>query len=41
MNWIYTWHRPRVDADAAAIAGQMGDLFLRGVVASGKAGKTR
>ena len=41
MNWIYTWHKPRVDADAAEIAGQMGDLFLRGVIAGGKAGKTR
>ncbi|MFZ0806571.1 MAG: TetR/AcrR family transcriptional regulator [Candidatus Sulfotelmatobacter sp.] len=41
MNWIYTWHKPRVDADAAAIAGQMGDLFLRGVLAGGKASKAR
>src|SRR5947199_7831655 len=36
MNWIYTWHKPRVDADADSIAGEMGDLFLRGVMASGK-----
>jgi AcrR family transcriptional regulator len=36
MNWIYTWHNPRVDADAAAIAGEMGDVFLRGVMAGGK-----
>ncbi len=41
MNWIYTWHKPRVDADAAAIAGQMGDLLLRGVLAGGKSSKTR
>src|SRR5271166_5040341 len=41
MNWIYTWHKPKVDADAAAIAGQMGDLFLRGVLAGGKPSKTR
>ena len=34
MNWIYTWHNPRVDADAASIAREMGDLFLRGVIAS-------
>ena len=33
MNWIYTWHNPRVDADAASIAGEMGDMFLRGVMA--------
>jgi TetR/AcrR family transcriptional regulator, cholesterol catabolism regulator len=32
MNWIYTWHNPRVDANAAAIAGEMGDIFLRGVL---------
>jgi AcrR family transcriptional regulator len=34
MNWIYTWHKPRVDADADTIAGEMGDIFLRGVTAS-------
>jgi len=34
MNWIYTWHKPRVDADAESIAGEMGDIFLRGVMAS-------
>lgn len=34
MNWIYTWHKPRVDADAAAIAREMGDIFLRGVLGS-------
>ena len=33
MNWIYTWHNPRVDADAGAIASEMGDIFLRGVMA--------
>jgi TetR/AcrR family transcriptional regulator, cholesterol catabolism regulator len=31
MNWIYTWHNPRVDADAESMARQMGDIFLRGV----------
>jgi AcrR family transcriptional regulator len=36
MNWIYTWHNPRVDADAGSIAGEMGDLFLRGAMAGGK-----
>jgi AcrR family transcriptional regulator len=36
MNWIYTWHKPRVDADASSIAGEMGDIFLRGVTANGK-----
>jgi AcrR family transcriptional regulator len=36
MNWIYTWHNPRVDADAEHVAGEMGDLFLRGVTVGGK-----
>jgi hypothetical protein len=36
MNWIYTWHNPRVDADAEAMASEMGDIFLRGVMAGGK-----
>ena len=31
MNWIYTWYNPRVDADAAELAGEMGDIFLRGI----------
>jgi hypothetical protein len=31
MNWIYTWHNPRMDADAASLADQMSDIFLRGV----------
>jgi len=36
MNWIYTWHNPRVDAGAEHLADEMGDLFLRGVTAGGK-----
>jgi TetR/AcrR family transcriptional regulator, cholesterol catabolism regulator len=36
MNWIYTWHNPRMDADAEHLAGEMGDIFLRGVLASSK-----
>jgi AcrR family transcriptional regulator len=36
MNWIYTWHNPRVDADAEQLAREMGDVFLRGVVMGGK-----
>jgi TetR/AcrR family transcriptional regulator, cholesterol catabolism regulator len=31
INWIYTWHNPRVDADAVALARHMGDIFLNGV----------
>jgi len=36
MNWIYTWHNPRVDADAEHLAGEMGDIFLGGVINSNK-----
>ena len=39
MNWIYTWHNPRVDGDAEPLAREMGDVFLRGVLAGGKARK--
>jgi len=39
MNWIYTWHNPRVDADAASIAGEMGDIFLGGVMTNRKGRK--
>jgi AcrR family transcriptional regulator len=40
MNWIYTWHNPRVDADANSISREMGDIFLRGVMASRSGRKT-
>jgi TetR/AcrR family transcriptional regulator, cholesterol catabolism regulator len=33
LNWIYTWHNPRVDADAADLARQMSQIFLNGVLA--------
>jgi TetR/AcrR family transcriptional regulator, cholesterol catabolism regulator len=36
MNWIYTWHNPRVDADAQELAGRMSDIFLRGVLGESK-----
>jgi TetR/AcrR family transcriptional regulator, cholesterol catabolism regulator len=39
MNWIYTWHNPRVDEDAASLAREMGDVFLRGVMADRKSRK--
>lgn len=39
MNWIYTWHNPRVDADAEEIAREMGDIFLRGVLPGNKGRK--
>jgi AcrR family transcriptional regulator len=36
MNWIYTWHNPRIDADAKQLANEMSDIFLRGVISSNK-----
>ena len=36
INWIYTWHNPRVDANPAALARQMGDIFLHGVLNAGR-----
>ena len=41
MNWIYTWHNPRTDADAGSLAGEMSDIFLRGVMAAERARKER
>jgi TetR/AcrR family transcriptional regulator, cholesterol catabolism regulator len=37
MNWIYTWHNPRVDADAQHLADEMSGIFLSGVTSGGKA----
>jgi AcrR family transcriptional regulator len=34
MNWIYTWHNSRVDADAGSIADGMADIFLHGVTSA-------
>jgi len=31
MNWLYTWHNPRVDPDAATLAREISDLFLQGI----------
>lgn len=39
MNWIYTWHNSRVDADAETIAREMGDIFLHGVMSNRGNGK--
>ncbi|HXZ79386.1 MAG TPA: TetR/AcrR family transcriptional regulator [Terriglobales bacterium] len=32
VNWIYTWYNPRTDGDSQALARQMSDIFLRGVL---------
>jgi AcrR family transcriptional regulator len=34
MNWIHTWYNPRVDGDAATVAREIGNVFLRGIYAS-------
>jgi TetR/AcrR family transcriptional regulator, cholesterol catabolism regulator len=35
INWIYTWYNPRVDGNAEALAEQMGNIFLNGIVYDG------
>jgi len=37
INWIYTWHNPRVDLNAGELAEEMSNLFLCGVLNLGKA----
>ena len=32
MNWLYTWHNPKSDPDAEALARQISDLFLQGIL---------
>ena len=41
INWIYTWHNPRVDEDAQSLARQMGDIFLHGVLCPNGKAKNR
>ncbi|HEV2987315.1 MAG TPA: TetR/AcrR family transcriptional regulator [Candidatus Angelobacter sp.] len=36
VNWIYTWHNPRIDPVAVGLAKQMGDIFLQGVLHASK-----
>lgn len=31
MNWVYTWHRPKVDPQAGALADAITGMFLHGV----------
>jgi AcrR family transcriptional regulator len=31
MNWIYTWHNPKVDPSAATLSGIIASIFLEGV----------
>jgi TetR/AcrR family transcriptional regulator, cholesterol catabolism regulator len=39
MNWIYTWHNSRIDADAEQLASEMGAIFLRGVTSGARVRK--
>jgi AcrR family transcriptional regulator len=32
INWIYTWYNSRVDGNAEALAEQMGNIVLNGIV---------
>lgn len=32
INWIYTWYNPRVDGNAEALAEQMGNIVLNGIM---------
>jgi TetR/AcrR family transcriptional regulator, cholesterol catabolism regulator len=32
INWIYTWHNPRIDGDAHELTQQMSQIFLNGVL---------
>ena len=41
MNWIYTWYKPRIDGDAAELAQEMGDIFLRGVCSAPRRSSSR
>ena len=36
INWIYTWYNPRVDGNAEALAKQMADLILNGIMEGSK-----
>lgn len=31
MNWVYTWHKPKVDPQADELARTIGGIFLEGV----------
>jgi TetR/AcrR family transcriptional regulator, cholesterol catabolism regulator len=32
MNWVYKWHNPKVDPCADELAGNISEIFLRGVL---------
>ena len=36
INWLHTWYNPRVDGTPRFLAGEIGDIFLRGVYSCDK-----
>ncbi len=34
INWLHTWYNPRVDGSPRILAGEIGDIFLRGIYSS-------
>lgn len=41
VNWISTWYKPRVDGTAEALAEQMGNIVLNGIVYGGKGARKK
>jgi TetR/AcrR family transcriptional regulator, cholesterol catabolism regulator len=41
MNWVYTWHRPKIDPRADALAEAVAGMFLHGVVAGHVSSRTK
>jgi len=39
MNWVYTWHNPRIDPRADSLADTVAGIFLDGVVNGNAAGR--
>jgi len=36
INWLHTWYNPRADGPPRALAGEMSDIFLRGIYSTAK-----
>lgn len=39
MNWLYTWHNPKVDPGSDRLSRQISNVFLRGVLGKTAAGR--
>jgi TetR/AcrR family transcriptional regulator, cholesterol catabolism regulator len=31
INWLHTWYNPKIDGSPEVLAGEIGDIFLRGI----------